>query len=157
LQKWGYYKPIFDSVIGAVVMRAGYGSPYGESKLIPIDKRFFTGGANSIRGFVEDTVGPKDPKTGNPTGGNILLNLTLEARAPLWGLLGLALFTDWGNVWEDEDHFELSNFRDVRKSAGLGLRYLTPIGPLRIDLGFKLDRQGTEPLVGFHFFIGNVF
>lgn len=157
IAKWGYYNPIFDSVIGAVVMRAGYGFPYRESKLIPIDRRFFTGGANSIRGFVEDTVGPKDPETGNPIGGNILLNLTLEARAPLWGFLGLALFTDWGNVWEDPAHFELDRFSDVRESAGLGLRYLTPIGPLRIDLGFKLDRKGDEHLLGFHFFIGNVF
>jgi len=157
IAKWGYYNPIFDSVIGSVVMRAGYGLPYGESTSIPIDRRFFTGGANSIRGFVEDTVGPKDPETGNPVGGNMLLNLTLEARAPLWGFLGLALFTDWGNVWEDPAHFELNRFADVRESAGLGLRYLTPIGPLRIDLGFKLDRKGDEHLLGFHFFIGNVF
>lgn len=161
--KWGYFNPVFDNIIGSLVARVGYAFPYRQSTALPLERRFFTGGANSIRGFVEDSVGPVTTTTVNnvtssfPAGGNILLNVTLESRVPLWGSLGLALFTDWGNVWEGPDRFALGSFADVRKSAGFGLRYKTPIGPLRADLGFKLDRRGTEPVAGFHFFIGNVF
>ena len=127
---------------------------------LPASERFFAGGDTTIRGFALDTVGT--PQTiserGFPRGGNGVLILNAELRVPVWKELGAAVFVDGGNVWERVTDFELG---ELRGSAGFGLRYRSPIGPVRVDLGFKMDRREfngrVEPRTVLHFSIGQAF
>jgi outer membrane protein insertion porin family len=130
-------------------------------KALPASERFFAGGDTTVRGFVLDRLGT--PETlddqGYPSGGNGLLVLNLEVRAPYWKGLGLVGFFDAGNVFRNATDLSLA---DVRPAAGLGARYRSPVGPLRVDFGFNLDRQmlssGTrERGMVFHISLGQAF
>ena len=107
---------------------------------LPASERFFTGGDTTVRGFGLDQLGTEetlDPN-GFPRGGNAVLVLNGEVRVPLWRDVGVVTFLDAGNVFRRVDDFDLG---EIRGAAGFGLRYRSPIGPLRFDLGFKLDRR----------------
>jgi outer membrane protein assembly factor BamA len=127
---------------------------------LPASERFFAGGDTSIRGFALDTVGV--PKTisprGFPRGGNAVLLMNGELRVPVWREFGAAFFVDGGNVFERVTDFD---FSELRGSLGFGLRYRSPIGPIRVDLGFKMDRREfagvVEPRTVLHFSIGQAF
>ena len=107
---------------------------------LPASERFFAGGDTTIRGFALDTVGT--PKTispsGFPRGGNGVLIMNVELRIPVFGDFGAAVFSDGGNVCERVTDFDITQ---LRGSVGFGVRYRSPIGPVRVDLGFKLDRR----------------
>jgi outer membrane protein insertion porin family len=108
---------------------------------LPASERFFTGGDTTVRGFSLDQLGTPDTlddRTGFPLGGNGVIVLNAELRVPVWRDLGIAAFMDGGNVFRRAADISLD---DIRGAAGLGLRYRSPIGPLRLDLGFKLDRR----------------
>ena len=127
---------------------------------LPASERFFAGGDTTIRGFALDTVGAPNTisPSGFPRGGNGLLLLNGELRVPVWGDVGAALFMDGGNVFDRVTEMDLA---ELRGSVGFGLRYKSPIGPIRFDVGFKLDRHeigGTlEGRRAFHFSIGQAF
>ncbi|HEU4935567.1 MAG TPA: POTRA domain-containing protein [Vicinamibacterales bacterium] len=127
---------------------------------LPASERFFAGGDTTIRGFALDTVGAPNTisPSGFPRGGNGLLLLNGELRLPVWGDVGAALFVDGGNVFDRVTEMDLA---ELRGSVGFGLRYKSPIGPIRFDVGFKLDRReigGTlEGRRAFHFSIGQAF
>ncbi|MEE8185142.1 MAG: outer membrane protein assembly factor BamA [Thermodesulfobacteriota bacterium] len=121
---------------------------------IPIYERFFLGGINSIRGFRSREVGPKDPITGEVIGGTKELIFNVEFIFPLVSeqrIKGL-LFFDVGNAYDDK-----IDLGDLRKSAGLGVRWFSPIGPLRLEWGFNLNRRGDEKGSQFEFSIGTPF
>lgn len=111
---------------------------------IPLPERFFSGGSFSHRGFPNNQAGPRDDITGFPLGGNALLMNSFELRFPLIGdNLGGVLFHDAGNVYSSINNISLrSSQRNIRDfdymvhAVGIGFRYKTPIGPLRVDLGF---------------------
>jgi outer membrane translocation and assembly module TamA len=108
---------------------------------LPASERFFTGGDTTVRGFSLDQLGTPDTlddRTGFPLGGNGVIVLNAELRVPVWRDLGIAAFMDGGNVFRRAADISLD---DIRGAAGIGLRYRSPIGPLRLDLGFKLDRR----------------
>lgn len=108
---------------------------------LPASERFFAGGDTTVRGFSLDQLGTFPgtlDQNGFPLGGNAVLVLNAELRVPVWRDLGVAAFMDGGNVFRRPNDFSLD---DLRGAAGLGLRYLSPVGPLRLDLGFKLDRR----------------
>ncbi|MFZ2225658.1 MAG: outer membrane protein assembly factor BamA [Candidatus Deferrimicrobium sp.] len=133
--------------------RAGMARPFGRTEEVPIQKRFFLGGRSTVRGFKEDSLGAKGVD-GAPTGGDMMVNLNTELRVPLrFGLIG-AVFVDAGSVWFANDPV---NGFDLRKTSGLGLRYLTPVGPIGLDYAWKLDRRGGETAAEWHFTIGAVF
>jgi outer membrane translocation and assembly module TamA len=116
--------------------------PLEDGETIPIQERFFNGGENSVRSFREDRLGPVDGE-GNPLGGEVRNTLSLELRYRLWGNLHGALFYDAGNVLaEFEDALD---FRDLRSGVGVGLRYMLPIGPLRIDGAWNPDPRQLTP------------
>ena len=127
---------------------------------LPASERFFAGGDTTIRGFTLDTVGAPNTisATGFPKGGNALLLLNAELRLPVWKDLGAALFVDGGNVFNRASELDLG---ELRGSTGFGIRYRSPIGPIRFDIGFKMDRRevGGELESGhaFHFSIGQAF
>ena len=127
---------------------------------LPASERFFAGGDTTIRGFALDTVGAPNTisLSGFPRGGNGLLLLNGELRVPVWRDVGAALFMDGGNVFDRVTEMDLA---ELRGSVGFGLRYKSPIGPIRFDVGFKMDRReigGTlEGRRAFHFSIGQAF
>lgn len=123
---------------------------------LPASERFFAGGDITIRGFALDTVGAPNTISdeGFPKGGNAVLILNAELRVPVWREIGAAFFVDGGNVFDRVTEF---HFGELRGSAGFGVRYRSPIGPVRLDLGFKMDRRASERRSVLHFSIGQAF
>ena len=148
-----FYFAVFRRSTIVLSGRAGMARPYGRTQEVPIQKRFFLGGRSTVRGFKEDALGAKGVD-GAPTGGDMMVNLNTELRVPLrYGLIG-AVFVDAGSVWFARDPV---NGFDLRKTSGLGLRYVTPVGPIGLDYAWKLDRREGESAAEWHFTIGAVF
>ena len=89
-----------------------------------------------------------------PIGGNGLLIFNLDWRFPIVGPIGGSLFVDAGNVWADWRDFDVDH---IKPGAGIGFRYLSPIGPLRLEIGWKLDREPSEDPYVIFFSFGNAF
>jgi outer membrane protein insertion porin family len=133
-----------NTVIGLLRPYGTGGQSLGEEAEVPLPERFFSGGANSHRGFPENQAGPRDPVTGFPVGGNGLLTNNLELRFPVYGdSLGGVLFHDMGNVFSRFSRLtlrtkqrDLQDFDYMVHTFGFGIRYRTPVGPVRVDLGY---------------------
>ena len=141
-------------------VRAGIVDAYSNTKEVPIFERFFSGGSGTIRGFKERQVGPRDPTSNDPIGGEATLLGTMEevmtvvrderGRAILKG----SVFYDVGNVWRRVHQFG----RSLKSGVGAGMRVNTPIGPVRLDVGFPLsDLQGEKRRPRFHFNISRSY
>jgi outer membrane translocation and assembly module TamA len=128
---------------------------------IPASERFYAGGDTTVRGFVFERLGTPetiDP-SGFPKGGNGLIVLNSELRFPVRGVLGGVAFIDAGNVYRTVAEMNLAQ---IRASAGFGLRYRSPVGPIRVDLGIKLDRKilptgQKERPTALHISLGQAF
>ena len=107
----------------------------------------------TVRSFQERSLGPLDPASGNPLGGEFYSVFNAEYEIPITAIEGLNLvgFTDAGNVLATSGQAGLSN---MRYAIGLGVRYATPIGPIRAEYGYNPDRQPREPQGTFHFGFG---
>jgi outer membrane protein insertion porin family len=180
-----YYKLGRDLVL-ARSLQFGYIQRLGGLSQIPLAERFFSGGASSQRAFPDNQAGPRDLETGFPLGGNALLFHQTELRFPLIGdNLGGVLFHDMGNIYSDIRNISarfrqrgLGDFDYMVQAAGIGIRYRTPVGPIRMDLslspnpprfyGFSgslqqlLTNQGTLVnqrinIFQFHFSLGQTF
>ncbi|MGH9682555.1 MAG: POTRA domain-containing protein [Candidatus Acidiferrales bacterium] len=151
---------------------------------IPLPERFFAGGGTSLRGFSLNQAGPRDPCTGFPVGGLAMLVFNQELRFPTrfsiaGGRLGGTIFYDGGNVYRDVSHISFAwkppsptNLSYFSHTIGIGIRYPTPVGPVRLDFGYQLNpaqyqvvtnttTNATEllrlPRFQFFFNIGPVF
>jgi translocation and assembly module TamA len=134
--------------------RATLGSLAGSSRdAIPADVRYYAGGGGSIRGYAYQTVGPL--RDGDPIGGRSLLEVSAELRVKVTETLGFAVFLDGGNVFEAA----YPDFSEaLRWGTGAGLRYFTPFGPLRLDVGVPLDRRpGVDDPFQIYVSIGQAF
>lgn len=151
------YVPLQDLTF-VYAVRAGWARAYEDGEQLNIRERFFLGGRTTVRGFSENSIGPHgDQGKGDPLGGDWALNLNAELRFPLVFGFGGVVFVDGGGVYlQDFQEYPVS-IHDFRRSTGLGLRYITPIGPLSLEYGFKLDRRSGESLGQVHFSIGNIF
>jgi outer membrane protein insertion porin family len=131
-----HYLPISGQwLVLASRLQVGNIRPFGEDlTTVPLSKKFFLGGATSIRGWGRYEVSPL--ASGLPIGGNSMLQFSEEIRAVVHGNLGAVAFFDGGNVWEKSGGFNLG---DLRYAIGPGLRYQTPIGPVRFDVGYQLN------------------
>jgi len=126
-----------------------------EVKDLPASERFFAGGDTTVRGFAQDQLGTRETIVdGFPKGGNGLIIFNAEARVPVRGGFGVVGFVDTGNVFASVTDIALG---DLRSSAGFGIRYKSPIGPIRVDLGFKLHRLDGEALTALHISLGQAF
>ncbi|MBU2487903.1 MAG: BamA/TamA family outer membrane protein [Proteobacteria bacterium] len=146
--------PLTDSV--TLAARGLYTTiqPTEETDRIPIFKRLFSGGGSSVRGYAYQRLGPLDAG-GGPQGGESMAEASLELRFPLYKELGGVVFSDAGMVLPDPFSFR---GREIRATAGAGLRYNTPVGPLRVDLGFKLNpATDNEDEYQLHLSIGQAF
>ena len=151
-QRWFQQSSLaFGARLGIVHSLTTTGS--GEATEIPIDERFFNGGASSVRSFGERDLGPHDPK-GNPIGGEFFTVFNAEYTFPILGELQGALFTDAGNLLPSAEDPSLDN---LRYALGVGLRYKLPIGPIRLDYGFNPDPRINEDFGAFHFSFGFAF
>lgn len=151
--RWFGYRRLTDRLTLALGARAGIKIPYAGSDSIPLPERFFAGGSTTLRGFRLDGAGPVDDN-GNPLGGRVLLISNIELRARLWGQLGGVVFADIGNV------FALTrtvSWREVRETLGVGIRYSTPVGPIRLDFARLMDRRDGEDRYQIFFSIGHTF
>jgi outer membrane protein assembly complex protein YaeT len=154
------YVPLGSRFVWANRARAGtLAGP--SSALIPFYKRYFVGGSSSIRGWGRYQVSPLTP-AGQPIGGRTMMEVSTEARFGIRGKLGGVLFVDGGNVWAGSWEAQLNK---LHWAVGPGIRYDTPIGPLRIDLGVQLNPLDGLVLEGnpekrkwrVHFSIGQAF
>jgi outer membrane protein assembly factor BamA len=177
------YLPVGSSTVLALSARGGRVFPLDDRSRTIIPKRFFMGGASTVRGFAEEEMIPQDlrdgvaeearhcastisgagctprgadvvaGRTAASEGGEAFLLLKGELRQALTTSLEVGLFVDLGNLWLDPKAYRLV---DLRPSAGVGLRFVTPVGPAALDLGFNLDpdRRINERLFAPHFTIG---
>lgn len=145
-----YYKRLFHDIIWANSIRIGLAQPFAGSR-VPLSEAFFTGGGNTLRGFPLNSAGPQKQvpvcSTGGagctliqvPTGGNEMLVVNSELRIPLpiWKGLSIVPFYDGGNVFPRVGFHDFTSL--YSNNVGLGLRYATPVGPIRIDVGRNLN------------------
>jgi translocation and assembly module TamA len=158
----GRYYRSFGRVVAAVQARMGSIDAFGPQDTgVPFFKRYFLGGATNLRGWGRFEVSPLSG-SGFPIGGASFANFSTVLRAPLWRSLGGVLFLDGGTVGTDPWKFNTSG---MRYDVGPGLRYKTPIGPFRADLGYQLNPIPGLQVNGkpearrfrFHLSIGQAF
>lgn len=149
-----WFRRLNPSTVLGLNLRAGLIAPAYDEESIPIQERFFAGGGNSVRSFQESELGPKDIN-GEPLGGEVFSTASVELRYEMIGALQSAAFVDAGFVErEAADFFDVD---DVRLGIGAGLRYLLPIGPLRLDGAVNPDPRPGEDDWVIHFSIGMPF
>ncbi|RUW92663.1 autotransporter assembly complex family protein [Mesorhizobium sp. M7A.F.Ca.US.010.02.1.1] len=133
--------------------RVAIGSIVGTSlEHVPADRRFYSGGGGSVRGYAYQGIGPKD-FTGQPIGGLSFFETSVEMRIAITDTIGIVPFVDAGTVSTKP----VPDFADVKVGAGVGLRYVTPFGPLRIDAAVPLNRDPGDPHFGIYAGIGQAF
>lgn len=146
------YQSLNKKTVLALSLKWGTAQGLGDTRELPIVERFFLGGRTTVRGYNQDTLGPKG-QDGSPTGGNAFVSGNLELRRSFSKNMGIVLFMDTGNVWHKMDEM---NAR-LKYSSGIGLRYNTPVGPFRIDYAYKLKREKGESKGEIHFSLGQAF
>ncbi|MCB0344546.1 MAG: outer membrane protein assembly factor BamA [Bdellovibrionales bacterium] len=150
-----WYYPLVDTDVGPIVfsnrIRFGYGDTW-DGDDFPLFRRFFPGGINSVRGFESGELGPKD-ENGNEYGGSKELDGNFEIIFPMFAELGLkgVVFYDVGNAFDDDENIDLA---ELRHAFGWGFRWNSPLGPIRVEVGYPIDREEGEKGVVTHFSFG---
>ena len=120
---------------------------------VPAPRRFYSGGGGSVRGYAERAIGPRDAD-GDPSGGLSVAELGLELRALAFDPLGVALFVEGGSVSEDQ----APTFSEgVQLAAGGGLRYYSPVGPIRVDVGVPVNPEDDDDAFQIYLSIGQAY
>ena len=122
---------------------------------LPASERFFAGGDTTVRGFALDRLGAADTiKDGSPLGGNAVVIFNGELRVSVAGSAQIVGFVDSGNVFKHVGDLDLG---ELRAAVGFGGRYRSPVGPIRVDIGFKVHREPGEGALAFHVSLGQAF
>ena len=155
--KMSKYFPLFWHTVGLLHAEGGYVQEHNNMDEIPDYELFHLGGINSLRGFEWEDLSPIEEETGAYVGGNKYVQFNVEFIFPIirqHGLVGL-FFYDTGVVKEDNVRVQLD---ELRESAGYGIRWFSPMGPIRLEHGYILDPQGDEDSAGrWEFSIGTMF
>jgi outer membrane protein assembly complex protein YaeT len=146
------YRPAGGTVLAARAL-LGAAHPLSGSETVLASKRLFSGGSRSMRGFGRRELGPRDAD-GDPLGGEAKVEASLEWRFPVFGRFEAAVFVDAGQVWSDPASLQLA---DLRWAAGPAAMVRTPVGPLRLDLGFLFDPGEGESRRVLHFSVGHPY
>jgi outer membrane protein insertion porin family len=162
-----HYVPLVNGSVLEFRGRIGLADPYSNTKKVPIYERYFAGGAETIRGYRERKIGPVDPNSKDPLGGNAMLVGNVEYTYPLFSFLKVACFYDIGNVWQNmrdicsgKDTTSPLNEGGFKSGLGFGVRIKTPIGPVRLDYGIPMNKESGEQTKGsgrFHFSMSHGF
>jgi outer membrane protein assembly factor BamA len=147
------YQTLATGVVGVVSARFTDVDLYGSTTVVPTPELLFTGGTSTVRGFAEDRVGPL-ASNGKPLGGGARLLANLELRFPLFWLVEGAAFCDAGQITRDLSAVSVDGFQ---VGAGGGLRLRSPVGPLRVDLGYPVVPGDATGGVRIHFSFGYPF
>ncbi len=146
-----WHFPLFWKFVLSLHGAMGYIAEH-HGKTIPIQALFALGGDTTVRGYETGSIGPKvDDEV---VGGNQELYGNAEIHFPIVEPLAGLIFYDTGQVWEESDNY---NLKDLRSGVGAGIRFYTPIGPIRLDWGYKLGRKEGESKYQWHFAIGTYF
>ncbi|HJM82604.1 MAG TPA: outer membrane protein assembly factor BamA [Nitrospinota bacterium] len=154
------YSPLSSDFIGMIHAKISRGEGF-EDKHLPVYERYFLGGPRSLRGFTLQNIGPLD-ENGEAIGGEALLLLNLELQYRFTRYFRGFLFYDRGNIYGSGDQLgnttdQIYDLSNMRHSWGFGVHFFSPIGPISIVNGFKLDRRDGESHSEFHFTIGGAF
>ena len=158
LAETGWYIPLFKDLVGVLHGKTGYVNEH-PGKTLPDWERFYLGGINSLRGFEWRDISPTETNADGietKVGGDKFIQINIELKHPLAkdaGLWGVA-FYDTGNVYNNDEDFDLSN---MRASVGYGFRWYSPVGPIRLEYGYILDPVPGEGKGGrWEFTMGGV-
>lgn len=166
---WEYYKLSYDqesfiplSQRFTLFLRGevGYGSGYGDDETLPFYENYFAGGVRSVRGFESNSLGPRDPETGDPIGGELRTVASLELFFPPplvgedLGNIRMSAFADVGQVYADATDFDAG---ELRYSVGLGVQWLSPLGPLSLSFAQPLNADEFDEEEPLQFTFGAAF
>ncbi len=157
-----YYRPIHGDIVLASNTEFGIIQPFhvlkgtDPTQYVPLPERFFGGGSMSERGYPDNQAGPRDTYTGFPIGGNALLFHSTEVRFPLIGdNIGGVVFHDLGNIYSGVSAISfrvhqknITDFDYMNHAVGFGIRYATPLGPVRVDLAYSINPPTFHGLKG---------
>jgi translocation and assembly module TamA len=145
------YRPVTERVVLAGRVRVGsiLGAP---RDAVAPSRRFYAGGGASVRGYGYQDIGPRDPNN-DPIGGRSLAEFALEARVRAFGNFGVVPFLDGGNIYTST----MPDFSGFRYGAGLGVRYYSSFGPIRVDVGTPLNPQKGDARVAVYVSLGQAF
>jgi len=146
-----FYQPVSDKFVIAGRARLGTIAGAARDRIAP-SRRFYAGGGGSVRGYGFQRLGPRDPVFDDPIGGRSLAEFALEARVRL-GNFGIVPFIDAGNIYSSS----LPKLDDLRFGVGLGVRYHTNFGPIRVDVGTPLNGRSGDPRVAVYVSLGQAF
>ncbi|MEJ2508998.1 MAG: outer membrane protein assembly factor BamA [Gammaproteobacteria bacterium] len=155
-----HYFPLGKNVTLSVDGQVGYGTGFGKTKILPPFENYYAGGSNSVRGFKSNSLGPRDPLTNDPIGGNarIVGNMELIFPSPFAKnskSVRLSTFLDAGQVYDTTNGgVDLNN---VRYSAGVSMIWLTPVGALKFSLASPLNAKPGDDTQAFQFTLGSPF
>ena len=177
-----HFQPLTESLTARLAGRVGYGAAYGGTSTLPFFESFYAGGFGSVRGYRDNTLGPKASSTGrnsgrwNSVGGNLLAEGTIEVLFPLPFIkdqraLRSSLFFDFGNVFDTscadggaldssgKQIYQCSklSLSELRYSMGVGLTWITPLGPLTFSLAKALNKKERDEEQVFQFSLGVPF
>jgi outer membrane protein insertion porin family len=141
----GWYYPLFWNIIGVLHAKGGYVKEL-QGKDLPDYEKFYMVGIDSLRGFERDDLSPRD-ENGNEVGGTKFIQGNAEVRFPLVpdaGVYGVGFF-DTGDIYDEGEQIEINS---LRESAGCGIRWLSPMGPVRLEYGWILDPKDTDAASG---------
>ncbi|MGY4396729.1 translocation and assembly module TamA [Sphingomonas sp. UYAg733] len=145
------YQPIKDGVVIAGRVRLGTIAGAPRDAVAP-SRRFYAGGGASVRGYGYQRIGPRDLNN-DPIGGRSLTEFSLEARVKAFGNFGVVPFIDGGNIYTSA----IPKFSDFRFGAGLGVRYYSNFGPIRVDVGTPINRQPGDARIAVYVSLGQAF
>ncbi|WP_281647923.1 outer membrane protein assembly factor BamA [Parendozoicomonas sp. Alg238-R29] len=173
-----YFRPLTKSLTLRLATRLGYGGAYGSTSELPFFENFYGGGFGSVRGYKDNTLGPRTRQADgeyDPIGGNVIVESSVEVLFPLPFIkdqrqLRTSVFFDVGNVFDtdcsDTNTTSAQNtvrncykpsFTDMRYSVGVGLTWITPMGPLTFSLAKALKEEGEDESQVFQFSLGTPF
>ncbi|WP_240905692.1 outer membrane protein assembly factor BamA [Thiorhodococcus mannitoliphagus] len=161
------FVPLTSRFVFSLKADIAYGDGYGDISYLPFFENYYAGGPRSVRGWVANSLGPREISTDDPVGGNLKLvgSLELFAPAPVGGqfekTLRLGAFLDFGNVWSTYDSDLLTpngfDIGDLRYSSGLSVTWLSPVGALSLSLAFPLNEKDGDDTQMFQFGFGQTF
>jgi outer membrane protein insertion porin family len=152
------FVPLTRELTLSLKARLGYGDGYGDYDELPFFENFYAGGVRSVRGFRDNTLGPKD-LGGDPLGGAFMTVFNAEVFFPVPFLddssgMRLSTFLDVGNVFANYDNFDAG---DLRYSVGLAGLWISPLGPLSVSVALPLNEEDDDDVQNFQFTVGSFF